>query len=82
MGGVGGARRNRKAIAQDANDVLLEKVGNTFVEEISLSCEEPEPDSMADAESVGSRGVKAPPSYAELSSQFGRLEQSSFRRPN
>ena len=50
--------------------------------EISPSDDEPEPDSMEDSESAGSRGVKAPPSYAELSSQFGRLEQSSFRRPN
>jgi len=64
-----------KALAQDANDVFLEKVGNTFVEEISLSDDEPEPDSMEDAESAGSRGVKAPPSYAELSSLFGPLEQ-------
>ena len=30
-----------KALAQDANDVFLEKVGNTFVE-ISLSDDEPE----------------------------------------
>ena len=49
-------------LAQDANDVFLEKVGKTFVEEISLSDNEPEPDSMEDAESAGSRGVKAPPS--------------------
>ena len=61
-----------KALAQDANDVFLEKVGNTFVE-ISLSDDEPEPDSMEDAESAGSRAVKAPPSYAELSSLFGPL---------
>ena len=46
-----------KALAQDANDVFLEKVGNTFVEEISLSDDEPEPDSMEDAENAGSRGV-------------------------
>ena len=60
-----------KALAQDANDVFLEKVGNTFVEEISLSDDEPEPDSMDDGESAGGRGVKAPPLYAELSSLFG-----------
>ena len=64
-----------KALAQDANDVFLEKVGNTFVEEISLSDDEPEPDSTEDAESAGSRAVKAPPSYAELSSLFGPLER-------
>ena len=56
-------------------DVFLDKVGNTFVEEISLSDDEPEPDSMDDADSAGSRGVKAQPSYAELSSPFGPLEQ-------
>ena len=38
-------------------DVFLDKVGNTFVEEISLSDDEPEPDSMEDAENAGSRGV-------------------------
>ena len=32
-----------KALTQDANDVFLEKFGNTFVEEISLSDDEPEP---------------------------------------
>ena len=56
-------------------DKLVMGFGNTFVEEISLSDDEPEPDSMEDAESARSRGVKAPPSYAELSSLFGRLEQ-------
>ena len=45
------------------------------MEAISLSDDEPEPDSMQDAESAGSRGVKAPSSYAELSSLFGPLEQ-------
>ena len=50
-------------------------VGNTCVEEISLSDDVPDPDSMEDAESAGSRGVKAPPSYAELSSLFDPLEQ-------
>ena len=45
------------------------------MEEISLSDDEPEPDSTEDAESAGSRAVKAPPSYAELSSLFGPLEQ-------
>ena len=39
-----------KALAQDANVfptfLILEKVGNTFVDEISLSDDEPEPDSM------------------------------------
>ena len=39
--------------------------------EISVSDDEPEIDSMEDAQSAGSRGVKAPPSYAELSSLFG-----------
>ena len=63
-----------KGLAQDANDVFLEKVGNTFVE-ISLSDDEPEPDTVEDAESAASRGVKAPPSYADLSSLFGHLEQ-------
>ena len=43
--------------------------------EISVSDDEPEIDSMEDAQSAGSRGVKAPPSYAELSSLFGPLEQ-------
>ena len=43
--------------------------------EISPSDDEPEPDSMEDSESAGSRGVKAPPSYAELTSLFGPLEQ-------
>ena len=47
-----------KALAQDANDVFLEKVGNKFVLENSLSDDEPEPDSMEDAESVGSRGQR------------------------
>ena len=64
-----------KALAQDANVVFLEKVRNTFVEDISLSDDEPEPDSMEGAESAGGRGVKAPPSYAELSSPLGHLEQ-------
>ena len=43
--------------------------------EISPSDDEPEPDSMEDSESAGSRGVKATPSYAELSWLFGPLEQ-------
>ena len=64
-----------KALAQDANDDILEKVGNTFVEEISLSDDEPEPDSMEDAENAGSRGVTPTLSYAELSSLFGPPEQ-------
>ena len=45
------------------------------MEAISLSDDEPEPDSMQDAESAGSRGVKAPSSYSELSSLFGPLKQ-------
>ena len=61
-------------LAQDSNKVFLEKVGNTFVD-ISLSDDEPDPNSMEDAESAGSRGVKATPSYAELSWLFGPLEQ-------
>ena len=47
-----------KALHQDANDGFLEKVGNKFVLENSLSDDEPEPDSMEDAESVGSRGQR------------------------
>ena len=45
------------------------------MEEISLSDDEPEPGSTEDAESAGRLGVKAPPSYADLSSLFGPLEQ-------
>ena len=66
-----------KGFAQDATDVFFSKVRNTntFVEAISQSDDKPEPDSMQDVESAGSRGVNAPPSYAELSSLFGPLEQ-------
>ena len=68
-------KSQKLSIKTRTNDVFLEKVGNTFLEEISLSDDEPERDRMEDAESAGSGGVKAPPSYAELSSLFGPLEQ-------
>ena len=68
-------KSQKLSIKTRTNDVFLEKVGNTFVEEISLSDDEPEPGSTEDAESAGRLGVKAPPSYADLSSLFGPLEQ-------
>ena len=67
-----------KALAQDANDVLIEKVNNTFVEDeedISLSDDELEPDSIEHDDRRGAPKNSAPPSYAELCSYFGPLEE-------
>lgn len=63
-----------KALAQDANDVLVEKVNNSYVEEdICPSDEELEPSTIEDDES-GDDDEISPPSHAELSSYFGPLE--------
>ena len=44
-------------------------------EDISLSDDELEPDSIEDDDSTGAPKNSAPPSYAELSSHFGPLEE-------
>ena len=58
-----------KALAQDANDVLVEKVNNSYVEEdICPSDEELGPSTIEDDDEI------SPPSHAELSFYFGPLE--------
>lgn len=69
------SKAKSQKLCDDANEFFLEKVKNTYIEEVSLSDDELEPDSTEDAESSGGGGVKAPPSFAELSMLFGPLEQ-------
>lgn len=63
-----------KTLAQDASDILVEKFNNTFVEDeddSNLSDDE----LVEDDGSTGARRKSSPPSYAELSSHFGPLEE-------
>lgn len=65
------------ALLLDAQDVLTEKVNNTYVAEDNPSDDEQEPEDNDDVESTGAAegGGMPPPPFAALSSFFGPLEQ-------
>lgn len=59
-------------LSEDAKEIFMERVNNTYEEEVDSDDEE---DNAKDSESAGGGGGTAPPSFAELSSFFGPLEQ-------
>ena len=63
-----------KALAADAEAVLVEKMNDKFSEEPD-SDEEEELNDTGEIESAGGRKLVAPPPYTELSGFFGLLEQ-------
>ena len=63
-----------KALAADAEAVLVEKMNDKFSEEPD-SDEEEEINDTGEIESAGGRKLVAPPPYTELSGFFGPLEQ-------
>ena len=63
-----------KALAADAEAVLVEKMNDKFSEEPD-SDEEEELNDTGEIESAGGRNLVAPPPYTELSGFFGPLEQ-------
>ena len=63
-----------KALAADAEAVLVEKMYDKFSEEPD-SDEEEELNDTGEIESAGGRKLVAPPPYTELSGFFGPLEQ-------
>ena len=63
-----------KALAADAEAVLVEKMNDKFSEEPD-SDEEEELNDTGEIESAGGRKLVAPPPYTELSGVFDPLEQ-------
>ncbi|CAB1113692.1 unnamed protein product [Ectocarpus sp. CCAP 1310/34] len=64
-----------ETLSEDAKEIFMEKVNNTFKEDENISDDDDELDSAKDSESAGGGGKKAPPSFAELADFFGPLEQ-------
>ena len=63
------------ALQKDVNDVLVEKLSNTYLEEANPSDDELELDGTGEVDSAGGGEMMAPPPYLGLSSYFGPLKE-------